>query len=159
MNLLLLKVKKVYFTGFCLVHLISFIILALAVPRCCSHTAAETIYCCFTGVHSVLSDSQDTPESASALQISSHLLVLCKWVIGVRHCDLQHLRTEIKTLIWSSERNILHCDASAIVHICILQNITVNGSKVFYVMRVLPHWTRAQPQTANWNCSILSLYC
>lgn len=119
---LLLKVKKVSFTGFCLVYVISFTIVVLAALRCYSHSATETISCWFTGVRSVLSDIQDTPERAFTLQISSHLFVLCKWVIGVTHQDLQHLRTEIMALIWSSERNILHCNAFILVHICILQN-------------------------------------
>lgn len=100
--------------------LIPLIRLVLPVFRCCSRSAARPISCWFTGVHSVLSHTQDTPENASALHVSSHLLMLCKLVIRVTHHDLEHLRTEIKALTSSSERNILHRNAFTRIHICIL---------------------------------------
>jgi len=54
----------------------------------------------------------------------------------VTHHDLQHLNTEMKVLIWSSERNILHCDDFILIHICIPPP-TINGSKVVHVIHVL----------------------
>lgn len=130
--------SRKYFTGFCLVHLIYFIILVLAVLTCYSHPATKSICCWLTGVHSVLSDVTGRPREHFCS--SNFFPSVCALEIGHRG-DTPWLttskdRNKDTNLVIREKYSPLRCLYSC-THLHSPNTPPSKGSKVFYVIYVL----------------------